>query len=266
LVVYPLVEWWLAESFDKRKKDRYVMIYSSMMQHKACSSKKSILYYKYKDWADHFVPNGFWKYSDRTNENLRHIRWMVFDFELRRSNGKKFYPNEVYEIFTQNGFEPSFVVQSKTPGNYHVYLAHTEITGHTASIYLHNRIQKYISSSICEDIRGVGAAIGPAHSFRLPKHDKIWFFDLNILDIDDLKERWIHQVEKEIEKTKKHQKILSFKEEQVWRHEAIQKLLNAEFNGSRNHASFTIALLYIKSGLKRSCFLFLSKFIKYLNK
>ena len=50
---------------------------------------------------------------------------------------------------------------------------------------------------------------------------------------------------------KQYTNVLSFIEHQVMNHKSIKTLLNAEFDGSRNHAGFTIALLYYALGKSR---------------
>ncbi|TVY06921.1 hypothetical protein [Paenibacillus cremeus] len=222
------------------KKDRYFMIYANMRHVKSCSSETTLM--KYVDWAAHFIPNGFFKWQDQNKENLRHLRWMVFDFELRRSDGRAFLPQEVYQIFTNEGLEPSMVAPSRTVGNYHVYVAHTEMTGHTKSIYLYEKIQRYYAEKIGTDL----GALGAHHPFYLCK--KAWSFGLTIHNMDELKERWIKDLRDNSVKEREDSKYVNFKAEQIWKHDAIVALMGCNFNGRRNEAALTLALLFYAMG------------------
>jgi len=232
------------------KKDRYMMVYRDYEEFRACTSERTLLYYK--EWASHFVPNGFYKWNDRSNENLRHLRWLVFDFELLKSNGERFTPHEVFNIFYESGLQPTFISRSKTNGCYHVYVAHGEMTGHTRSIYLHNKIQKYYVSKIgCDE-----GAIGASQGFRIPKY--VYFYGLHIHDVDELKKEVATEVNRKAQEDTRQGQVLSFKEAQIWNDEAIKALMECEFVGSRNHAAFTIALLYYALGKpKEECAEFL---------
>ncbi|ETT31322.1 hypothetical protein [Paenibacillus sp. FSL R5-808] len=222
------------------KDDRFMMIYPDMKQMKACTTNKALQYYK--DFAAHFIPNGFYRWNDRGNENLRHVRWMTFDFELLKSNGKSFAPMEVFEIFSRGGYEPAFIAPSRSGSLWHVYIAISEMTGHTESIYLYQRIQRYLAEKFDCDLD----AVGPAHSFAIPP--KAWFFGLVVHNVDDMKNEWLAHLRKKNQEEKDRRKMISFKEEQVWKHEAIQALMNCDFNGSRMHACFTLALLFYALG------------------
>lgn len=223
-----------------QKDDRFMMIYRDMKQMKACTTNTALQYFK--DWASHFVANGFYKWNDRGNENLRHIRWMTFDFELLRSDGTPFSPNEVFQIFANGGYEPAFIAPSRSGRLWHVYIAISEMTGHTESIFLYQRIQRYLAEKFDCDLD----AVGPAHSFAIPP--KAWFYGLVVHDVDKMKEEWLGYLNKKNQEEKERRKLVSFKTEQVWKHEAIQALMKCEFDGSRMHACFTLALLFFALG------------------
>lgn len=226
-------------------KDRIIKVYRDFSHFKMCTSMSDIK--KYMHWASHFVPNTFYKWNDRSKENLRCLRWMVFDFELRKSSGKKFTPIEVYEIFLQNiGIAPTFVVDSRTSGNYHVYIEHSSLNGSLASVHLWERVQKKIQQTIGTD----EGANGANHNFAIPKN-KIYFFGRNTVDFNILKEWYLEKVAEErtgLKFDSKGSKIASLTEKYVWSSEAVKKLLEADFDGSRNEAGFTIALLYFAMG------------------
>jgi hypothetical protein len=234
---------------DRFKKKDYVMeLYDDYMQARHCKSIDELMYYS--TWAKHFIPNTFYKWHDRSLENMRCCQWMFFDFELRKSTGQSFIPAEVYEIFKQTvGFAPTIIKQSKTPGNYHVGLKHTTLNGSTESLYLFKRIQQKIAEIIGTDL----GAIGANHSFSLPKkNQKVYFFGDNTIDFNDLKKWWINKLKEENQKVvytpKTGSKIASLTEHKVWTHKAVTALINHEYDGSRNEAGFTLALMFYAMG------------------
>lgn len=228
-----------------KHKDRIIKVYRDFSHFKMCTSMDDIK--KYMQWASHFVPNTFYKWNDRSKENLRCIRWMTFDFELRKSNGKRFTPVEVYEIFQQSiGVSPTFVVDSSTSGNYHVYIEHSSLNGSLASVYLWERVQKKIQQVIGTD----EGANGANHNFAIPQKN-IYFFGRNTTDFNILKEWYLGKVSEErtgLDFSSKGSKVSSITEKYIWSCEAVLKLLEADFDGSRNEAGFTIALLFYAMG------------------
>jgi hypothetical protein len=232
---------------DRFEKQDFMMeIYNDYEQMRHCKSVPELM--RYSEWASHFIPNTFYKWHDRSLENLRVIQWMYFDFELRKSNGQAFTPLEIWEIFREEiGFVPTIIKQSKTPGSYHVGLKHTTMNGSTESSYLFKRIQNKIATIIGTD----EGAIGANHAFSLPKDGrKIFYFGDNTLDLNDLKSWWVNTL-----KTENRSKIpassgsvTSLTEYLVWNNAAIQCLKNNEYDGSRNEAGFTLALLYMALG------------------
>lgn len=256
-VLFPKKELTLKEFFEvivgdrfDQKKDYMMELYRDYKQIRHCKSIKELM--KYATWAHHFIPNTFYKWSDRTIENIRCIQWMFFDFELRKSDGQAFTPVEVYEIFVQTvGFEPTIIKQTKTPGNYHVGLKHTTLNGSTESSYLFKRIQKKIVETIGTD----EGAVGATHNFSIPKDgQRIFYFGENTIDFNELKQWWVARITEENEKAKTKmkartkEKTVSLTEHLVWKHEAIQALMNHKYEGSRNHAGFTLSLLHYALG------------------
>ena len=231
------------------KKDYVIEVYKGYKQIRHCSSLEELM--KYSKWAEHFVPNTFYKWQSRNVENLRCIQWMWFDFELRKSNGQAFNPAEIWEIFrSETGFTPTLVKESQTPGNWHVGLKHTSLNGKLESAYLFKRIQKKIAEIIGTDL----GAIGAAHNYSIPKNGKrIFYFGDNTIDFNDLKNWWIGLLKESNKDSKKtHRtgdKVTSITEYLVWNHPAVLALQNQEFEGSRNEAGFTLALLYYAMGV-----------------
>lgn len=233
----------VGDRFEQKHKEYIMEVYRDYHQVRHCKSIDELMYYS--TWAHHFVPNSFFKWNDRSLENLRCSQWMVFDFERKRSNGKAFIPAEVFEIFRQTvGFEPTIIKQTKSYGHYHVFLKHTTINGSTESSYLFKRIQKKIAQIIGCDM----GALGPNHNFSIPKGEqKIFYFGDNTIDFNVLKKWWYNEVSKENARKAYEmdtEKVPSITEHMVWRHPAILALQNHEYDGSRNEAGFTLALLY----------------------
>ncbi len=234
----------VGDRFEQKHKEYIMEVYRDYHQVRHCKSIDELMYYS--TWAHHFVPNSFYKWNDRSLENLRCSQWMVFDFERKRSNGKAFLPAEVFEIFRQTvGFEPTIIKQTKSYGHYHVFLKHTTINGSTESSYLFKRIQKKIAEKIGCDM----GALGPNHNFSIPKGEqKIFYFGDNTIDFNVLKKWWYNEVSKENARKayemNDSEKVTSITEIMVWKHPAILALQNHEYDGSRNEAGFTLALLY----------------------
>ncbi|MET3690442.1 hypothetical protein ABIC37_006047 [Priestia megaterium] len=255
-VLFPKKELTLKEFFEvivgdrfNQKKDYMMEVYRDYKQIRHCKSIKELM--KYAKWAHHFIPNTFYKWQDRTVENIRCIQWMFFDFELRKSDGRAFSPVEVYEIFVQTvGFAPTIIKQTKTPGNYHVGLKHTTLNGSTESSYLFKRIQRKIVETIGTD----EGAVGANHNFSIPKDgQRIFYFGDNTIDFNELKQWWIERITEENGKTKTKVrtkgKVVSLTEHLVWQHQAVQALMNHDYGDeSRNHAAFTLALLFYALG------------------
>lgn len=247
----------VGERFSE-KKDVVMELYSDYKQMRHCKSIDELM--QYANWASHFIPNTYFKWHDKSLENIRCCQWMVFDFELKKSNGQAFIPAEVYEIFNQKvNFAPTIIRPSKTHGHYHVFLKHTPINGSTESTYLFARIQKKIAETIGTDL----GAIGANHSFAIPKKDqKIFYFGDNTIDFNDLKNWWIDRIKEENKKvkyeSKNNGKVTSLTEHMIWNHPAILALMNHEYDGSRNEVGFTLALLFYALGKdKEECRSFL---------
>lgn len=251
-VLFPKKELTLKEFFEIiigdrfEKKDFLMEIYHDYNQVKHCKDMKEVMYYS--KWASHFVPNTFYKWCDRSLENLRCSQWMFFDFELKKSNGKAFIPAEVYQIFVDVvGFEPTIIKQSKSYGNYHVGLKHTPINGSTESSYLFQRIQKMIGERVGTDL----GALGANHNFSIPNNgERIFYFGDNTIDFNVMKDWWYTEITKENKKKtySNSERVTSITEHLVWKHEAIKALQECDVDGSRNEAGFTLALLYYALG------------------
>ncbi|MDN3429163.1 hypothetical protein [Planococcus notacanthi] len=253
--LFPKEELNLREFFELivgdrfEQKDFVIEVYNGYEQIKHCSSLEELM--RYSKWADHFVPNTFYKWQSRSIENLRCIQWMLFDFELRKSNGQAFTPVEIWEIFrSEIGFMPTFIKESKTPGSYHVALKHTSINGKLESTYLFKRIQKKIADIIGTD----DGAIGANHNYSIPKNGKrVFYFGDNTIDFNDLKNWWIGLLKESNKSSKTPRrtggKVTSITEHLIWNHAAVQALQNQEFEGSRNEAGFTLALLHYALGI-----------------
>lgn len=234
------IETIVKNAFDKDGK--IMMVYDGYYKFKAVSNLKQAMYYAQFPTVKHMILNSFYKSEEREEKNLRHIEWMAFDFELIKSNGATFIAGEVYAIFANIGFPPTFIKRSKS-NLYHVLIQHTPITGHEKPVDLHKKIQKMIGQKIGYPEQ----AIGPAHPFSL--HDKdIRYFEGNLVDFESMKQWYLKECGIQYSKpiNDDEGKILSFTEAMIWRSQAIQNLVNCDFDTSHSRAkvAFTIALLY----------------------
>jgi len=197
----------------------------------------------------YFTPAVYWHHKNRTKEQLIWLPCIVLEFDLTKDGTDRVYtPNELAGILL-NEFEvtPNFVWDTKTKGHYAVAFLIKPLTGTEQSIYLYESIVKRMAILTGADF----ASTDCVHLFRIPKRKKIYQYSEEIYDIEDfshvLQDEDIAEKLEEKRNLFQH-KVTSLSERQIMNHKSIQILLNVEFQQWRNHAAFTIALLYYALG------------------
>lgn len=194
----------------------------------------------------YFTPSIFWHHKLKTKEHILWITQITLDFDLSKDGtGRKFCPKELAQlVHYELGIYPSYIWETVTPGNYQMSFLLVPMTGSPKSIYLYECIARRMAVLFGADL----GAINANNLYRKPRKE-IWKFSNDIFDIEDFKILFEDEEnEAKIKKIREENKIVSFTEGMIWRHESIQKLLNAEFIEWRNHAAFTIALLFYALG------------------
>ena len=198
----------------------------------------------------HFCPNQFFRgYNSRQSTNLRHLHWMVFDFERLKPDGTTYTAEEVAQlVYNLTGFAPTFVASSSSSGHYHVYLHIQEMTGHAKSLSLFSNIQE----TICVVIGADRGALGPNHLFRIPTM-AVWVnLDAIQHDISELKAWYKRQtaIQGVRRKHEGYKSSTSFKTAVA---DAESRLLAGKVadGASRNEAGFTAALVLRARGWSR---------------
>lgn len=194
-----------------------------------------------------FTPAVFWHHLKHTKEELVWLTCIILDFDFSKDGtGRNYSSNELAGLLL-NEFDliPNFIWDTKTKGNKQVGYIINPMTGSMNSIYLWESIVKRMAILTGADFNSTDAV----HIFRIPKKGLYQYTD-QVYDIDDF--RFVlenEEIEKMLEKERKQfSNIISFTEHQIMNHISIKKLVEAEFDGSRNHAAFTIALLYYALG------------------
>jgi len=201
-----------------------------------------------KDSIQWFTPNVFnLGRCGRTKKNLQYINAIVVEFDC-------YLPSvlDVIDRIEDVGLEPPhFLVRSKTPGHWHVYWmiapesAYSNIVSHT------ERITKFIANELGADLQGVGTE----RWFALPKGDIYSYAPSNKFYTYQYFKDWYeintyHSFEeKKKQDTKSKSKLLKM---DIFGHPAIKKLLQGVSVGRRDHACFTLALLFYAQGWEQS--------------
>lgn len=195
----------------------------------------------------YFTPAVYWHHLRHTKEELIWLTCIILDFDFAKDGTGRTYTNDELAGILINEFDvvPNFIWDTKTPGNKQVAFLINPMPGTMNSIYLWESIVRRMAILTGSDFSSTDAV----HQFRIPKKKLIQYSD-EVYDIEDfafvLEDKEItERLEKE---RKKYSKVLSFTEHQIMNHKSIKILLDAEFDGSRNHAGFTIALLYYALG------------------
>lgn len=189
-----------------------------------------------------FFANGvFWHHKKRTKEELIWITSIVLDFDFKKDGSNRmFSPHEIaFLLHREFGYLPNDVWATRTEGNYQARYIINPMTGTEKSIYLFEAIAKRMAILMGADV----VATSSVNLYTIPKSG-FWTFSEEVHDISDFE--WVLEDESIISdlKRKEKEKVISFTEKQIMNQEAIRCLMNVEFDSYRNHAAFTIALLF----------------------
>lgn len=226
------------------EKNRRAFLVSEDFHKQFKCENAGILAYKSPRFT-YFTPSIFWHHRLRTKEQLFWITAITLDFDLQKDGTyRKYEPYELAQVIhNEFGYWVNYIWETKTPGNYQAMFLIKPMTGTPRSIMKFEAITKRMAIVLGADITAVDAN----NLYRIPKKD-IWKFSDEIRDIDDFSDILDdEEIMKELEK-KREENLIHFTEKQILNHEAIKMLLNAEFDQYRNHAAFTIALLYYALG------------------
>jgi len=229
---------------DKRRT--FVVNYDVTKQFK-CESVEKVKE-KNKQFT-YFTPAVYWHHRSRTKEELIWLPCIVLEFDLTKDGTDRSYtPSELAGILL-NELEvtPNFIWDTKTKGHYGVAFAIEPMTGTQQSIYLYESIVKRMAILTGSDF----ASTDCVHLFRIPKRKKIYQYSDEIYSIEDFSHVLLDEDITRMLEEKRSQfrtNITSLSEHKIMNHKSIQMLLQAEFQQWRNHASFTIALLYYALG------------------
>lgn len=210
-----------------------------------CESIEKVL--QKKGDFTYFTPAVFWHHRKHTKEELVWLTCIILDFDFSKDGTSRSYTNDELASMLINEFDapPNFIWDTESKGNKQAGYLIEPMTGTMNSIYLWEAIVKRMAILTGADFNSTDAV----HLFRIPKK-ALYQYTNEVYDIEDfsfvLENEEINQM---LEKERKQFKnIVSFTEHQILNHKSIQTLLNADFSGSRNHAAFTIALLYYALG------------------
>lgn len=193
---------------------------------------------------NYFTPNLFISHKFFSKEMLSLLGVIILDIDLDTA-GVVMTKRELRRyIHKKLKVEPNLIWDTKTPGNYQVAFLIQNMTGTPKSVHLYESIVKemiYQLGEFCDP-----SCASAAHIFSIPKNNKqkkrfVRKYHEEVFSINDF--RWLlHERDKRRE-DENDNKVLDFSYEQMMRHEAIRKLHDGDVS-FRNHAAFTLALLY----------------------
>ncbi|RUT39483.1 hypothetical protein EJP82_25980 [Paenibacillus anaericanus] len=193
----------------------------------------------FADKSRWFTPNLFnLKHCGRTKKNVQYINAFVIEFDC-------YLPSvlDVIDRIEESGLEPPhFLIRSKTPGHWHVYWIIDPIPAFS-NVKVHTeRITKYMANTMGADVQAVGVErwfavphsdiykYAPSSKFYTYQYFKDWY-----------ETNFEFSTSKNQQPTRKNGKILKM---DVFGHPAIKKLMQGFSVGQRDHACFTLALLF----------------------
>ncbi|HGO9422665.1 TPA: HTH domain-containing protein [Bacillus cereus] len=206
------------------------------------------LFIKKSERFSYFTPAVYYHHRTRTKENLSYLNCIILDFDLAKDGTKRKYTTDDVAYACLNEFDalPHYVYPTKTEGNYNAVYLINPMIGTKNSVYLYEAIVKRMAILTGADFASTDAA----HIFRVPS-DEIYNYQSSseIYDIEDFSDVLHNQeinslLEKERARYLRSNKVISFTEHQILNQKAVKMLLKAEFEHYRNHACFTIALLF----------------------
>ena len=193
----------------------------------------------------YFTPSVFWHHKSRTKEELIWITSITLDFDFQKDGSNRDFTAQqlAYILQVELGLMPNRVWETKTKGNFQANFIISPLTGTERSIFFYESITRRLAAFLGADV----AATTANNLYSVPQNG-YWHFTNNIYDISDFE--WILEDE-ELNSAlikKQNERVISFTERAVMNHPAIKALMNVEFDCYRNHAAFTIALLYYSLG------------------
>lgn len=193
----------------------------------------------------YFTPALYWHHKLRTKQHMLWIMQLTLEFDLTKDGTYRDYtPLQLANVLrAEFGIDVNYVWGTKTEGHYAASFLLNPLGCSEKSIYLYESIAKRMAILVGADI----AAVNANNLYSKPK-GIVYKFSDEIYDIDDLKIYLEDDEANEILQKEHENKIVSLTEEKVWRDPSIQSLMNADFEQWRNHAAFTIALLYYALG------------------
>lgn len=196
----------------------------------------------------YYSPNTYYHPLEKVKDRLTRLNAIVLDLDFAKDGtNRQMTADEVaYLLFNEFDMYPHFVYESRTKGCYHALYLIDPMAASKDSIYLYEAISKRMSILVGSDFASTDAT----HYFGIPTGE-IYKYEnpINTYSIDDF--RFVFDDE-EINKSlkdkrnqyKKGSNVISFSEETLLRHPAIQKLMECDIVSHRNNACFTLALFF----------------------
>lgn len=185
-----------------------------------------------------FTPNLFnIAHCGRIKKNVQFINVFVVDFDRYLPS-----PLDVLDLIEQSGLMlPHYLVRSNSPGHWHVYWLIDPLPAYSNIVNNVERITKCMADALGADIQ----AVGVERWFTVPRHDiykcvpdsKKYTYQ----DFRDWYEVNTYYQNKTKKENIKNGRILKI---DVFGHPAIKQLLQGVEKGKRDHACFTLALLF----------------------
>lgn len=193
----------------------------------------------------YFTPALYWHHKKRTKEHMLWIMELTLEFDLTKDGTNRNY--SAFQLFNviraELGFNVNYIWDTNTEGHYAVSFLLHPLGCSPKSIYLYEAIAKRMAILVGADVSAVNAN----NLYRKPT-GLVYKFTDEIYDIDDFKVFLENEEVDALLKKAHENNVVSITEKRIWNDPSVQKLLKAEFGQFRNHAAFTIALLYYALG------------------
>jgi len=229
-----------------KESDSHYRFYNTQYNQKLRSFRNVEELLIVKDQVQWYTPNQFNLVKcGRTKKNVQFINSVVVEFDC-------FLPSvlDVIERIEEAGIEPPhFLARSKTPGHWHVYWLIDPIPAYSNVVKQIERITKDMANRMGADIQGVGVE----RWFAIPRGDIYSYAPPTALYSYQTFKDWFeintYENNQSIKKKETSAKVLKM---DVFGHPAIIKLLQGSDVGQRDHACFTLALLFYSQGWSKS--------------
>ena len=193
----------------------------------------------------YFTPALYWHHKLRTKQHMLWVMQLTLEFDLTRDGTNRNYtPFQLFNVIrAELGFDVNYIWHTKTEGHYAASFLLNPLGCSEKSIYLYESIAKRMAILVGADVSAVNA-----NNLYSKPRGNVYKFSDEVYDIDDFKEFLDDDEVNSLLKQEYENKIVSLTEARIWKQEAIQSLMTAEFEQWRNHAAFTISLLYYALG------------------